>query len=157
MFNTDVTLQLMLDRLKALENKVDEMSSIINTNSNTSKKNTSYEDYGRSSKPIDHTQIQSIRESNINDAIKDFDWDRVRTVMLQLNWEWAFGECYKVPTITDMTDYVRSSLRRCYDMMDYESSETYMVSSGGFRTTVYNDNSCVIEFILTYSTGGDEF
>jgi hypothetical protein len=88
------------------------------------------------------------RESQINDLIDDFDFQRVHIAMTALDWQWQTteGNGHAVPSIAKLKGMARHLLR--------ESIKNKVVASGGFvakyHPKVDNDSEYFsLQFVLT--------
>jgi hypothetical protein len=95
------------------------------------------------------------------DIMNNFDYDRVRSVMKHLEWEW-YGK--GVPTVDDIRFAARNRLetviKNC--LLDSNPEDVYYVSSGGLRATaIRNDYGQItfleLEFVLTSWAQNDPF
>jgi len=87
------------------------------------------------------------------DIMNNFDYDRVRSVMKHLEWEW-YGK--GVPTVDDIRfaarERIESVIKNC--LLDANPNEEYISSSGGLKATAIKDGYGQItflqlEFVLT--------
>jgi hypothetical protein len=87
------------------------------------------------------------------DIMNNFDYDRVRSVMKHLEWEW-YGK--GVPTVDDIRfaarERIESVIKNC--LLDANPNEEYISSSGGLKATAIKDDYGQItflqlEFVLT--------
>jgi len=87
------------------------------------------------------------------DIMNNFDYDRVRSVMKYLEWEW-YGK--GVPTVDDIRfaarERIESVIKNC--LLDANPNEEYISSSGGLKATAIKDDYGQItflqlEFVLT--------
>ncbi len=85
--------------------------------------------------------------------MNNFDYDRVRSVMKHLEWEW-YGK--GVPTVDDIRfaarERIESVIKNC--LLDANPNEEYISSSGGLKATAIKDDYGQItflqlEFVLT--------
>ena len=85
--------------------------------------------------------------------MNNFDYDRVRSVMKYLEWEW-YGK--GVPTVDDIRfaarERIESVIKNC--LLDANPNEEYISSSGGLKATAIKDDYGQItflqlEFVLT--------
>ena len=83
------------------------------------------------------TQDQLI-ERMIADIMEDFDFEKVRNVMMYLDWKWDVvnGEM-TVPSIYRMTRQAERLLRDAAKY--YGKKDRYTISTGGFTATLYED------------------
>lgn len=98
----------------------------------------------------------------VENAIDDFDFEKVSKVMQFLNWQWATTK--GVPTQEDMSEMVRSLSESAYERLNSTGEEMYRASSGGFvvEVSVYDDGESPsyfvdIEFVLTSSQYDEEW
>lgn len=87
------------------------------------------------------------------DIMNNFDFDKVRSVMKHLEWEW-YGK--GVPTVDDIRfaarERIESVIKVC--LSEANPNEEYFSSSGGLKATAIKDDYGQItflqlEFILT--------
>jgi hypothetical protein len=90
------------------------------------------------------------RETQINDLINEFDFQRVHIAMTALDWQWMSTEDngHKVPSIAKLKAMARHLLR--------ESINNKVVGSGGFHAHYYpkvDDDAeyFVLRFVLCES------
>lgn len=83
------------------------------------------------------TQDQLI-DNMITDIMEDFDFEKVRKVMLMLDWKWDIGNGeMTVPSVYRMTKKAEQLLRDA--AKDYGKKDHHTISSGGFTATLYED------------------
>jgi hypothetical protein len=87
------------------------------------------------------------------DIMNHFDYDKVRTVMKHLEWEW-YGK--GIPTVDDIRfaarERIETVIKNC--LLDASPDEEYFVSSGGLKATaIKNDYGQItflqLEFVVT--------
>jgi hypothetical protein len=91
---------------------------------------------------------KSRKKSNhdlIEDIMNDFDFDKVRKVMVVLNWHWSQVE--QTPTVDEMKRTARRLLR---DLC--ENDEIDFVSTGGFEASK-RDGGLELRFIAEEAWG----
>ena len=97
----------------------------------------------------------------IQDILENFDFQKCRSVMQVLNWEWATVP--GIPTIDRLKKAAENRLRDAMDMAKKGkcSKSTYFVSSGGLRANAWSNRygqveGVRLEFVLTdWDTDGD--
>lgn len=68
----------------------------------------------------------------IRDIMDNFEWGKVRSVMVCLNWKWAFSKSHDgIPSIDELKKFA-------LDLLLNAAKEKTDISSGGFRA-VYED------------------
>lgn len=89
---------------------------------------------------------------DIEDILDCFDFQKVKTVMDFLNWQWVF--CNGVPEIWDLRKHAREQLKTVAKEVLKEESGTFFTSCGGFKASarVYEDSPKIylsLEFVVT--------
>ena len=89
---------------------------------------------------------------DIEDILDCFDFQKVKTVMDFLNWQWVF--CNGVPEIWDLRKRAREQLKTVAKEVLKEESRTFFTSCGGFKASarVYEDSPKIylsLEFVVT--------
>lgn len=89
---------------------------------------------------------------DIEDLMDSFDFQKVKTVMDFLNWQWVF--CNGVPEIWDLRKHAREQLKTVAKEVLKEESGTFFTSCGGFKASarVYEDCPKIylsLEFVVT--------
>lgn len=103
-------------------------------------------------------------EKMINDIIRNFNFEKCRTVMLFLGWEWGLAPS-RVPEIKDMEKTARylldGAIDGCIKDKKCRPGVTYMNATGGFKAEAIKNKYgrleyLQLEFILTeWDTDGD--
>lgn len=92
-----------------------------------------------------------LRCKNIEECIKNINWERIQDVMYRLRWEWhCSDESYRVPTVDELKNSASEMLHDCFIEMDKEKSEIFAIRSGGLSAVTYKNNSCRLSFELDY-------
>jgi hypothetical protein len=103
------------------------------------------------------------KEKIVENILENFDFDKCRTVMDSLNWEWFNTG---VPTVDDLkksaVERIESAINGLLDKENrLSSTDYYFSSSGGFKATAWKNRyghleSINLEFVLTdWSSDGD--
>lgn len=78
-------------------------------------------------------------DARIDHIFDNFNFHRVLTTMLALDWKWARDDnksmVFRTPTIKEMKEEADKLLRMAINGMKKEGRETYDVSCGGFFAT----------------------
>lgn len=84
-----------------------------------------------------HKKLQSL----IDEVMDNFDFNKVRKVMKQLNWRWASAED-GIPEVYELKDSARRLLNECLFSMIQHGEETWNIGTGGFyvHATNYRDS-----------------
>ena len=83
------------------------------------------------------TQDQLI-DHMITDIMEDFDFEKVRNVMMYLDWKWDIGNGeMTVPSIYRLTKQAERLLRDTAKY--YGEKDHYTISTGGFTATLDED------------------
>ena len=85
----------------------------------------------------------------IEELIADFDWDKVKRIMEELNWTWHYSG--GVPTYEEMHKMVRglySSIKNRVDKNEYA-----FAASGGFKLTFNPDEGDELSLVFEAVTG----
>lgn len=83
------------------------------------------------------TQVQLI-DRMIVDIMEDFDFEKVRKVMMLLDWKWDIGNGeMTVPSIYRLTKTAERLLRDVAKY--YGEKDLYTISTGGFIATLDED------------------
>lgn len=91
---------------------------------------------------------RSKKKSNlelIDDIIDEFDFERVRKVMIMLNWQWA--QTADVPSVLEMKKTARNLLRRMC-----EESDLDFYGTGGFEV-IRSDQGLELRFVVAETWG----
>lgn len=84
----------------------------------------------------------------ITDIMEEFDFAKVHTVMLAIDWKWTTGKDDEmvVPGMWRIMDKAKSLLE---DVMKYYGDGNFhFVSSCGFTASLDNDSNLTLQFIL---------
>ena len=89
---------------------------------------------------------------DIEDLLDCFDFEKVKTVMDFLNWQWALYN--GVPEIWDLRKHARNQLKTVAKEVLKEERGTFFTSCGGFNASarVYEDCPKIyleLEFVIT--------
>lgn len=90
----------------------------------------------------------------LEEIISEFDFYKVRDVMLYLDWRWAFINA--TPQISEMKDWVRQLSEPAFKFFkEKPSQKKYSTASGGFEIEMFRDfeggepTMIEIKFVLT--------
>jgi hypothetical protein len=90
------------------------------------------------------------KQEQINEIIKNFDWDRTRKAMEALNWTWAFSD--GAPTTGELVVEATRQLSRAWDERHNRGLPSFRIASGGFEAicSICDDEACLeLKFVLT--------
>ena len=88
---------------------------------------------------------EELIEKMIADVMEHFDFDKVRKVMLHLDWKWDIGEGeMTVPSTYRLTKKAESLLRR---VATSDEEEPRICSTGGFIAEMV-DGTLSLRFVL---------
>jgi hypothetical protein len=83
--------------------------------------------------------------SAFEEAMEEFDFRQVRTIMVLLDWEWHTKKGYKVPSISEMQE----TCSKLYDLI--KDKEDGWVATGGFEVET-RGKTVTIKFVLEESS-----
>lgn len=94
---------------------------------------------------------KQLKETMISDVMNGFDFTKVRTVMLAIDWKWSIGEDeMSVPGMWRIMDRAKKLLE---DMMKYYGDgQFHAMCSGGFMASLDEDGNLSLQFILEEMT-----
>ena len=96
---------------------------------------------------------KELIEKMIADVMEHFDFDKVRKVMLYLDWKWHIGEGeMTVPSTYRLTKKAESLLRR---VATFDDEEPRICSTGGFTARMI-DGALSLSFILEEASAYDD-
>lgn len=96
---------------------------------------------------------KELIEKMIADVMEHFDFDKVRKVMLHLDWKWDIGEGeMTVPSTYRLTKKAESLLRR---VATSDDEEPRICSTGGFTAKMF-DGALSLSFVLEEMSACDE-
>ena len=88
-------------------------------------------------------------QERMDEVMDWFDFEKVQKVMDFLDWQWF--SVSGVPTIPDMRQYVRKSMREAYEAVIFGDTNKGFNSSGGFSVKCERDpKDNVIFFHVTF-------
>lgn len=100
--------------------------------------------------PSTHDEVPTLddtqKEKMIADIMDDFDFEKVRDVMLQLNWTWATStgdEC--VPAVWRIMELAKKLLEQVMEY--YGDYEAHTISSGGLSAELTQDGILSLSFV----------
>jgi hypothetical protein len=89
---------------------------------------------------------------NFDKLLNQFNFQKVRDIMILLDWKWSMKDGYKIPEIIDMQ-------RMCSDLFTHLNVEQWeenqydkLVSSGGFELVVFKDGDVELSFYAVRSS-----
>jgi hypothetical protein len=88
---------------------------------------------------------------NFKEALKEFNFKKVKKVMKSLKWSWKYSP--KSPPIKEMKSCLKWLFEDAMRSPNIGLHEV-VVSTGGFELTVDKDESVCIRFIVAESYGG---
>ena len=91
---------------------------------------------------VPKSKLEEKSSELIDELIEDFDWDKVKRIMEELNWTWWGND--NPPTIEEMQEMVRSLYSSIKNRV--ENNEYCFCSSGGFNLTFNPDNELSLVF-----------
>lgn len=80
------------------------------------------------------------KEKMIDKVIHDFDFEKVRALMLVMNWKWAHG----VPTEQKLWDKAR---QLCEKVMEHSGRECWWAAAGGLLAYFDQKNGLRLAFV----------
>ena len=88
-------------------------------------------------------------EKNYQQALEQFDFQKVYNVMEFLQWHWYNKK--SIPAITELKKQVDYLYKECLKSLKDENRDCAIVSTGGFEVTVYKAGTVYIKFIVEQS------
>jgi hypothetical protein len=87
----------------------------------------------------------------VDDILTEFDFEKVREVMVALDWKWASTHP-SVPSIKDLKDTARYLLIKVYNLRKDKYNDTHpevpvQVATGGFRAIALSNDSGEVDFL----------
>lgn len=82
-------------------------------------------------------------KKHIDEILDNFDFEKVREVMIFLNWKWFFSSGYRIPTV----DEIKDSAIKLLNEVASNKNKTYSVATGGFKASKY-DKDLELEFTI---------
>jgi hypothetical protein len=98
-------------------------------------------------------KTENMIRTNFEEALNNFDFTKVNSIMTFLDWEWSGKNGMHVPSIVEMIRWVEELLNNAISLMDNGYS---VVGGGGFDVEIFNDNNVEISFVLTSSKSYNE-
>lgn len=98
---------------------------------------------------VPKSRLEEENSELLDELIKDFEWDKVKIIMEELNWTWFGNE--KPPTIEEMKEMVRSLYSSIKNRI--ENNEYCFCSSGGFKLTFNPDEDNELSLVFEAVTG----
>jgi hypothetical protein len=90
-------------------------------------------------------------KENFKEAVKEFDFKKVKKVMKSLKWTW-YGSS-KSPSIKEMKSSLKELFKNALVSPNMGTS-AIIISTGGFELTINEDDSVSIKFVVEESFGG---
>ena len=99
----------------------------------------------KNSEDKNNCPLKISKQTQINQLLSGFDFDKVHKVMKHLGWTWCSVEEDGVPNHAELVIAAQRHLSHVYDSMDYCSENS--VSSGGFcvHAKKYDDGEILLE------------
>ena len=98
---------------------------------------------------------KELIEKMIADVMEHFDFDKVRKVMLYLDWKWHIGEGeMTVPSTYRLTKKAESLLRKVANS-DFVDKAPCICSTGGFTARMI-DGALSLSFVLEEASAYDD-
>lgn len=97
---------------------------------------------------------EKLIENMVSEVMEHFDFDKVRNVMLYLDWKWAIENGERtVPSSYRLMKQAESLLREV--MQYYPDTEFHSLGTGGFMASL-DDGNLSLQFILEEMTVDSE-
>jgi hypothetical protein len=106
--------------------------------------------------------LLKIEEELIDEVLKEFNFDKCKSVMEHLHWGWGFDN--QVPTIQEMKESARNRINTAIEGIKSDKThshrDSYICLSGGLKASVWKNRygricDVQLEFVLTdWSTFG---
>lgn len=105
-------------------------------------------------KDSEYNNINVNQVQIIDDALNKFDFDKVQKYMQLTNWTWfnLYNQKYYIPTVLDLHITVKQQLIDGFSAINARTetdSSPIFISSGGFTTYVWPNNTCQIFFAIS--------
>jgi len=90
--------------------------------------------------------VSLLTEGRLDGLLEDLDWNKIKTVIKALKWDYDYGDSVHRPTIEDLKACARRNLQ---DAAAKDGCNTSF--SGGFLALKYPDGSMGIYFVNEWS------
>lgn len=98
---------------------------------------------------VPKSRLEEESSELLDELIEDFEWDKVKRIMEELNWTWWGND--NPPTIEEMKEMVRGLYSSIENRV--ENNEYCFCSSGGFKLTFNPDEDNELSLVFEAVTG----
>lgn len=84
-------------------------------------------------------------DEQIDEIMEEFDFEKVRNVMLHLKWRWLYEG---IPSVEDIKEESRRLLVDSYDSCYKHEQDNCSIGCGGLKATYHMNRGFNLEFIL---------
>lgn len=98
---------------------------------------------------VPKSRLEEESSKLLDELIEDFNWDKVKIIMEELNWTWWGSD--NPPTIEEMKEMVRGLYSSIKNRV--ENNEYCFCASGGFKLTFNPDEDNELSLVFEAVTG----